>query len=225
MQRLTAPCIHRFREKASVFLTELHPAADAEAREASWPGCASGTSTPTTTARPGGSWAAPRAPTTTGSPRAPPGAPMLRVLEGEDLVDVLAVCIRWFGGTKLGTGGLVRAYTEGVQGALAEAREQGLLEPVRLWRQGAIAVPPGPGPPALLGAGGLPGGGDPGPGLRAGDGRAHLPHAPGRGREAALEALWLERSRGGQRGLGLRGRSPIPSRRSPNGPSPGPGRP
>ena len=34
MLRLTAPAIHRFREKASVFLTELHPAADAPAREA-----------------------------------------------------------------------------------------------------------------------------------------------------------------------------------------------
>jgi putative IMPACT (imprinted ancient) family translation regulator len=65
---------------------------------------------------------------------------MLRVLEGADLTDCLAVCIRWFGGTKLGTGGLVRAYTEALQGAIAEAEAAGLMETLRLLRVGSLEV-------------------------------------------------------------------------------------
>ena len=65
---------------------------------------------------------------------------MLRVLEGADLSDCLAVCIRWFGGTKLGTGGLVRAYTEGLQGAIRQAEADGLLASVVELRQGLLRV-------------------------------------------------------------------------------------
>jgi uncharacterized YigZ family protein len=145
MHRPLAPCSCRFREKASVFLTELHPASGPQERAAllaslrkrdhdashhcsAWrEGSAAG----------GGSGS-----DDDGEPSGTAGAPMLRVLEGEDLVDVLAVCIRWFGGTKLGTGGLVRAYTEGVRGAVQEARSRGLLEDVRAWRQGALLAAP-----------------------------------------------------------------------------------
>lgn len=49
------------------------------------------------------------------------GAPMLEVLRGRELSDVLAVVSRWFGGTKLGTGGLVRAYGDAVREALDTA--------------------------------------------------------------------------------------------------------
>jgi putative IMPACT (imprinted ancient) family translation regulator len=79
---------------------------------------------------------------------------MLAVLEGAEATDLIAVCIRWYGGTKLGTGGLVRAYTEGVQGALAAADEQGLWEEVRILRTGEIRVPAAQAhlPFALLGA-------------------------------------------------------------------------
>jgi putative IMPACT (imprinted ancient) family translation regulator len=45
---------------------------------------------------------------------------MLQVLRGADLSDVLAVVIRWYGGTKLGKGGLARAYASAVKGALVE---------------------------------------------------------------------------------------------------------
>jgi putative IMPACT (imprinted ancient) family translation regulator len=124
---------------------------------------------------------------------------MLRVLEGEALVDALVVCIRWFGGTKLGTGGLVRAYTDGVQGVIALAREQGLLEPVRAWRLGAIAVRPDQAhlPFAVLGA--FPEAEILGQDFGASQAvlRFRMPLEPGGTREAALEALWLERSRGG----------------------------
>lgn len=43
---------------------------------------------------------------------------MLQVLRGANLSGVLAVVIRWFGGTKLGKGGLARAYAGAVKGAL-----------------------------------------------------------------------------------------------------------
>ena len=142
MRRLTAPAIFKIREKASIFLTELHPAADGDARNAvlarlrkrdfeathhcsAWregvPVVAYGADDD-------------------GEPSGTAGAPMLRVLEGNDLTDLIAVCIRWFGGTKLGTGGLVRAYTEGIQGAIAVAEAANLFEEVRVLRTGEIRV-------------------------------------------------------------------------------------
>ena len=196
MRRLTAPSSFKFREKASVFLTELHPADSHEARAAllaklrkrdfdathhcnAWreglPIRACGSDDD-------------------GEPSGTAGAPMLRVLEGESVTDVLAVCIRWFGGTKLGTGGLVRAYTEGIQGALATAQNQGLLEEVRILRTGGITVSPEQAhlPYSVLGAF---------PEAEVLDQsftetvkiRFRMPP----GREAALEAAWRERSRGG----------------------------
>ena len=46
------------------------------------------------------------------------GIPMLNVLEKNNIKNVLAVTIRYFGGTELGTGGLFRAYSKGVKEAL-----------------------------------------------------------------------------------------------------------
>ena len=56
-----------------------------------------------------------------GEPAGTAGAPMLEVLRGADVSDVAAVVTRWFGGTLLGAGGLVRAYGDAVRAALAEA--------------------------------------------------------------------------------------------------------
>ena len=53
-----------------------------------------------------------------GEPHGTAGRPMLSTLQNRDIGDVMVVCVRYFGGTKLGTGGLVRAYTNGVLGAL-----------------------------------------------------------------------------------------------------------
>jgi uncharacterized YigZ family protein len=55
-----------------------------------------------------------------GEPGGTAGRPMLAVLSGSGVGDIVAVVTRYFGGTKLGTGGLVRAYSGGVKAALAE---------------------------------------------------------------------------------------------------------
>ena len=54
-----------------------------------------------------------------GEPAGSAGAPLLSALAGAGLHDVAAVVVRWYGGTNLGVGGLVRAYG----GALAKALE------------------------------------------------------------------------------------------------------
>lgn len=56
-----------------------------------------------------------------GEPQGTAGRPMLDVLLGEDIYDVAVVVTRYFGGTLLGTGGLVRAYSKAVQEGLAQS--------------------------------------------------------------------------------------------------------
>lgn len=52
------------------------------------------------------------------------GRPILARLQGEDLVDVLVVVSRWYGGTRLGKGGLVRAYGRTAAAVLARAHQR-----------------------------------------------------------------------------------------------------
>lgn len=54
-----------------------------------------------------------------GEPSGTAGRPALAVVKGSGLGDVTVVIVRYFGGTKLGTGGLVKAYTETTQAVLA----------------------------------------------------------------------------------------------------------
>jgi uncharacterized YigZ family protein len=56
-----------------------------------------------------------------GEPSGSAGKPMLNVLQGEDVENVVAVVTRYYGGTNLGVGGLVRAYSRAVKEALADA--------------------------------------------------------------------------------------------------------
>ena len=56
-----------------------------------------------------------------GEPSQTAGLPILKVLCGAELTDSLLVVSRYFGGTLLGTGGLVRAYTEAAKAALSGA--------------------------------------------------------------------------------------------------------
>jgi uncharacterized YigZ family protein len=53
-----------------------------------------------------------------GEPGSTAGMPMLNVLEKEGMMNVLCVVVRYFGGIKLGAGGLVRAYSKSVKEAI-----------------------------------------------------------------------------------------------------------
>lgn len=56
-----------------------------------------------------------------GEPQGTAGKPMLDVLLGEEIHDTAVVVTRYFGGTLLGTGGLVRAYSKAVQEGLRQS--------------------------------------------------------------------------------------------------------
>lgn len=64
-----------------------------------------------------------------GEPSGTAGAPMLEVLRGRGVSDVVAVVTRYFGGVLLGAGGLVRAYSDAVRAGLHQAgvRERRLV--------------------------------------------------------------------------------------------------
>lgn len=55
-----------------------------------------------------------------GEPAGTAGPPILAALRGAGLSDAVVVVVRWFGGIKLGKGGLVRAYAAAARAALAE---------------------------------------------------------------------------------------------------------
>ena len=63
-----------------------------------------------------------------GEPRGSAGLPILQRLEGANLVDTMVIVTRYFGGTKLGIGGLIRAYG----GAAGEALKEGEREKIIL---------------------------------------------------------------------------------------------
>jgi uncharacterized YigZ family protein len=71
-----------------------------------------------------------------GEPGGTAGAPILAALKGHDLVNVAAVVSRHYGGVKLGTGGLARAYGGTVSTALASAS----LRPRSRWQVYRLAV-------------------------------------------------------------------------------------
>ena len=67
-----------------------------------------------------------------GEPSGTAGRPMLDVLRHQDLEGVLATVVRYFGGIKLGAGGLVRAYTDSVAQALLTAEKVAIVRHVQL---------------------------------------------------------------------------------------------
>ena len=62
-----------------------------------------------------------------GEPQRTSGMPTLEVLRGAGLKNVCCVTTRYFGGTLLGSGGLVRAYTAAAQAAVEQARAAGYI--------------------------------------------------------------------------------------------------
>lgn len=63
-----------------------------------------------------------------GEPSGTAGRPILATIEGNDLTNVLVLVNRWFGGVKLGTGGLVRAYGGCAGQCLQQAEKIELIE-------------------------------------------------------------------------------------------------
>ncbi len=68
-----------------------------------------------------------------GEPSGTAGLPMLEVLKASGLTDVLFICTRYFGGTLLGAGGLVRAYSKSAADTL-EAAQKVRLMPCSVYR-------------------------------------------------------------------------------------------
>lgn len=66
-----------------------------------------------------------------GEPSGTAGRPMLDVLKGSGITNILVTVTRYFGGTLLGTGGLVRAYSDSVKEVLALCQTEELVEKSR----------------------------------------------------------------------------------------------
>ncbi len=67
-----------------------------------------------------------------GEPPGTAGAPILAVLRGSGLVNIVCVVTRWFGGVKLGTGGLARAYGDATS-AVVEGVPRVEVVPIDRW--------------------------------------------------------------------------------------------
>ncbi len=63
-----------------------------------------------------------------GEPSGTAGKPMYDVIHGHELTNVLVIVTRYFGGTKLGTGGLVRAYGNTTKAVLEKAKVQKIYQ-------------------------------------------------------------------------------------------------
>ncbi len=66
-----------------------------------------------------------------GEPSGTAGRPLLAVLKGSGLGNAAIAVLRWFGGTQLGTGGLVKAYSEAGRLAVAAVRRAALVPGLR----------------------------------------------------------------------------------------------
>ncbi|CAG9461498.1 unnamed protein product [Pedinophyceae sp. YPF-701] len=76
-----------------------------------------------------------------GEPGGTAGRPMLSAIEGEGMSDVCVMVTRYYGGTKLGTGGLARAYGGAAREVLRDARERGKAAYARPKKRIEVEVP------------------------------------------------------------------------------------
>lgn len=67
-----------------------------------------------------------------GEPQGTAGHPMLDILKGEGITNCIAIVTRYFGGTLLGTGGLVRAYSDSLKSVISSARFSNLYQGVEI---------------------------------------------------------------------------------------------
>lgn len=63
-----------------------------------------------------------------GEPAGTAGQPVLAVLKGSGITNILVTVTRWFGGTLLGTGGLVKAYSTAAKEVLGKVRTEPLIQ-------------------------------------------------------------------------------------------------
>jgi putative IMPACT (imprinted ancient) family translation regulator len=129
---LAGPAEARIRERASVFLAYAAPAADEAAARTVLAG-------QERAHRDASHWCSAwalrdgvRRANDAGEPAGSAGAPILAAIEGAGLSDCAVVVTRWYGGTRLGIGGLVRAYSEATGAALAGAERLDGVPAVRL---------------------------------------------------------------------------------------------
>lgn len=120
---LRRPCAAELREKGSRFAAFLEPVSGLEEARAFRERLEAehrNTSHHCWAERLG--WPAVEHSSDAGEPKGTAGEPIARVLRARGLSDVCAVVVRWFGGVKLGKGGLARAYSGVVVAALETAR-------------------------------------------------------------------------------------------------------
>ena len=120
---LKEPCSHEIVVKRSRFICHLIPAADAAAAEAALAAIRREhyDARHNCTAMILGPDRMQEKASDDGEPQGTAGVPMLEVLRRSGVTNILAVVTRYFGGTLLGAGGLVRAYSASVAEALREA--------------------------------------------------------------------------------------------------------
>ena len=115
-----APAEAEIRERNSRFLARIEPAADEAAAKVALAAMARRFPDATHHCwawRVG--WPPRERSSDAGEPAGTAGAPILRALRGAELTGAVAVVARWFGGVKLGKGGLARAYAAAAREALA----------------------------------------------------------------------------------------------------------
>jgi len=70
-----------------------------------------------------------------GEPKGTSGKPTLHVLAGNSLINTAIITVRYFGGTKLGTGGLVRAYSDATNELIKEVELEDYIDKIKLTMQ------------------------------------------------------------------------------------------